>query len=122
MPGIPGIELGQGRSWNTFQHLFGENSEELPPDVQRLKDRPRKEHGLEVSGEQLIEITPVLVVPLCDEIFLELAEELQVEKVVSGEGLLAHHGLHGLHVLPCGDKRGVSREARLAAQNTVPMA
>ena len=55
--------------------------------------------------EHRLQISPVLVVPLCDEIFLELAEELQVEKVVSCEGLLAHHGLHGLHVLPCGDKR-----------------
>ena len=45
MSGIPGVELGQGGRWNTFQHLFGENSEELPADVQRLKDRPSKEQG-----------------------------------------------------------------------------
>ncbi len=42
---------------------------------------------------------PVLIISLCNEIFLKLSEELEIEKVISREGLLSHHGLHGLHVL-----------------------
>ena len=74
------------------------------------------------KSEHWIPIPPVLVVPLCDEIFLELAEELQVEKVVSREGLLAHYGFHGLHVFPCGEIRAVSWGTKLSVNNTVPMA
>ena len=36
--GLSRIELSQSRLWNTFQHFFGEYSEELPTDVQRLKN------------------------------------------------------------------------------------
>lgn len=39
---------------------------------------------------------------LSDEVLLKLLQELQVEKIIGGEGLLSHHGLHGLHVLTNG--------------------
>jgi hypothetical protein len=39
MARISGVELGQDGGWNTFQHLFREDTQQLPSDVQGL------EHG-----------------------------------------------------------------------------
>lgn len=39
---------------------------------------------------------------LGNEVLLKLLEELQVEQVIRGEGLLSHHSLHGLDVLTDG--------------------
>lgn len=39
---------------------------------------------------------------LSDEVLLKLLEELKVEQIIRGEGLLSHHGLHGLDVLTDG--------------------
>ena len=39
---------------------------------------------------------------LVDKLGLELLQELQVEQVLRGQRLLAHHRLHGLHVLADG--------------------
>lgn len=38
--GLPGVELSQSALRNPLQHLFGENSQQLPADVQGLKHRP----------------------------------------------------------------------------------
>ena len=82
--GVSRVELGEDRRRYAFQHLLGEDAQQLPPDVQRLEDGP------------------VLVVALGYEVLLELGEELQVQEIVRRQRLLADDGLHGLHVLPDG--------------------
>jgi hypothetical protein len=84
---VSGVELGEHVGRNSLQHLLGEDTQQLPANVQRLEDGT------------------VLVVALGDEVLLELAEELEVEQVVGGERLLADHSLHGLHVLADGVAR-----------------
>lgn len=37
MTWISWIELGQDRSWNSLEHLFREDTQQLPSDVQRLE-------------------------------------------------------------------------------------
>jgi len=84
MSGISGVELSEGGGWDTLQHLLGEDTEQLPANVQRFK------YG------------PVLVAALCDEGLLKLGEELQVEKIIRGKSLLTNNSLHGLHILTNG--------------------
>lgn len=84
MPGISGVELGQGAGRDPLQHLLGEDPEQLPANVQGFEDGT------------------VLVVALGDEVLLELGKELEVEEIVGGEGLLTDNGLHGLDVLTDG--------------------
>ena len=84
MPGISWIEFCQNTFFNSLQHLFGEDSKQLPANVQGLKDRP------------------VLVSSLRDEVLLEFAQKLQIEKIISGQGFLADDRLHRLHVLANG--------------------
>lgn len=38
--GLAGVELGQGALRDPLQHLFGEDSQQLPADVQGLIHRP----------------------------------------------------------------------------------
>lgn len=38
--GLAGVELGQRALRDPLQHLFGEDSQQLPADVQRLVHRP----------------------------------------------------------------------------------
>jgi len=84
MTRVTWVELCQDRSWDPLQHLLGEDPEQLPADVKRLKD------------------STVLIVALCNEVLLELAKELEVEQVIWGESLLADHRLRGLDVLANG--------------------
>lgn len=35
---ISRVELGQNRSWNSLKHLFREDTQQLPTDVQGLED------------------------------------------------------------------------------------
>ena len=35
---VPGVELSQGGCGDTLQHLLGEDTQQLPADVKRLKD------------------------------------------------------------------------------------
>ena len=44
----------------------------------------------------------LICLTLSDEVLLKLLQELQVEQIIGGEGLLSYHGLHGLHVLTNG--------------------
>lgn len=37
MAGVTRVELGQDGSWNTFEHLLGEDTEELPTNVEGLE-------------------------------------------------------------------------------------
>lgn len=39
---------------------------------------------------------------LSNKVLFKLLEELEVEEIVGSEGLLSHHGLHGLNILPNG--------------------
>lgn len=84
MPGISWVELCQCAGGNPLQHLFGEDPEQLPTDIQRLEDGP------------------ILVIALGNEIFLELGQELEVEQIVRGKSFLTNHSFHGLDVLPDG--------------------
>lgn len=38
--GLSGVELGQGALRNPFQHLLGEDSQQLPANVKSLVHRP----------------------------------------------------------------------------------
>ena len=38
--GLPGVELGDGALGDSLQHLLGEDTQQLPADVQRLVHRP----------------------------------------------------------------------------------
>ena len=38
MPRVPGVELRQSGSGDPLQHFFGEDSQQLPADVQRLEN------------------------------------------------------------------------------------
>ena len=38
--GVTRVVLGQGALWDTLQHLLGEDSQQLPANVQGLKDGP----------------------------------------------------------------------------------
>jgi hypothetical protein len=38
---ISGVEFRQDGGGNPFQHLLGEDSQQLPPDIQGLENRPR---------------------------------------------------------------------------------
>ena len=38
VPGVPRVELSQGRGRDPLQHLLGEDTEQLPADVQGLED------------------------------------------------------------------------------------
>lgn len=64
MAGISRIEFREHRRWNTLQHLLGEDSQQLPTDVERLV------------------YAAVFVVALCDEILFEFRQEFQVEEIV----------------------------------------
>lgn len=81
---VPGIELREGGGRDTFKHLLGEDTEQLPADVQGFEN------------------CAILVVTLRDEVLLELGEELEVQQVVGRERLLTDDGLHRLHVLADG--------------------
>ena len=87
LAGVAWVELGQSAGRDALEHLLGEDTQQLPADVERLEDGA------------------VLVVALRDEVLLELGEELEVEQVVGRQRLLAHHGLHRLHVLADGVAR-----------------
>jgi len=80
MPGISWIEFCQHTFLYSLQHLFGENSKQLPSDIKGFKDRS------------------VLVSTLSDEVLFEFAQEFQVEQIVGRQSFLTHHGLHSLHV------------------------
>ena len=41
MSGISGVELSEGGGWDTLQHLLGEDTEQLPANVQRFKNGPK---------------------------------------------------------------------------------
>jgi len=58
VPGVPGVELCQGGGGDTLQHLLGEDTQQLPSNVQGLEYRS------------------VLVAALGDKVLLELAKEL----------------------------------------------
>lgn len=62
--GLSRVKLGQSALRNPLEHLFGENTQQLPTDVQSLEDRP------------------VVVRTLSDEVLLKLLQELQVQQVV----------------------------------------
>lgn len=81
---VPRIELRQSGRGDTFQHLLGEDTQQLPADVQRFVDGT------------------VFVVALRYEVLLELGEEFQIEEIVRREGLLTYDSLHGLHVFANG--------------------
>ena len=66
------------------QQVLGEGAQQVPRQVQGL------EHA------------PVLIGALRDELALELLHELDEEVVLQRQRLLAHHGLHGHHVLAAG--------------------
>lgn len=38
MTRISGIEFSQDGSWDTFQHFLGEDTQQLPANVQRFED------------------------------------------------------------------------------------
>lgn len=84
MARVSWVEFRERGGGYTLQHLLGEDTEQLPTDVQRF------EH------------CAVLVVTLRDEVLLELRQELQIQQVVGCQGFLTHYGLHGLHVLTNG--------------------
>jgi hypothetical protein len=63
------------------QQVLRERAQQLPGEVQRLENRP------------------VLVPSLRDELSLELLNELDEQVVLLRQRLLAHHRLHGHHVL-----------------------
>ena len=44
----------------------------------------------------------LLQLTLSDKVLLKFLQELQVQKVIWGQGLLSHHGLHGLNVFTDG--------------------
>ena len=77
---IARIEFGQSAGRNAFQHLLGEDAQQLPANVERLEDGA------------------VLVVALRDKVLLELGQKLQIEQIVRSESFFADDGLHGLHV------------------------
>lgn len=78
---VSGVELGQCGGWDTLQHLLGEDTQQLPANVQGFKDGAFHVRALR------------------DEGLLKLGQELQVEQVISCESLFTHHGLHGLQIL-----------------------
>lgn len=84
MTGVPRIEFRESAGWDSFEHLLGEDSQQLPADVQRLEYRA------------------VFVAALRDEVFLELRQEFQIEQVVRRQRLLSYDGFHGLHVFSDG--------------------
>lgn len=81
MTRISGIKFGEGGSGDTFQHFFGENTQQLPTDVEGF------EYG------------PVFVVSLRDKVLFELGEELQVKKIVRCQRFFTYYSFHGLDVL-----------------------
>lgn len=34
MTGVPGVELREGGSWDTLEHLLGEDTQQLPANVE----------------------------------------------------------------------------------------
>jgi len=54
MTGISRIEFREGAGWDSLKHLLGEDSQKLPANVQRFKDRA------------------IFVAALRDKIFLKL--------------------------------------------------
>lgn len=80
MTRIPGVKFRQNGGRDTFQHLLGEDTQQLPTYIQRF------EYGT------------IFVTALRDEILLELRQELQIEQIVRRQSLLPHHSLHRLHV------------------------
>ena len=87
LTGIARIEFGQHTGGNTFQHFFGENTQQLPADIKRLED------------------STVFVVALCNEILLEFRQEFQIEQVVRCQSFFTNDGLHGLDVFTDGVTR-----------------
>jgi hypothetical protein len=78
---VTGVKLCQDRSWDPLQHLLGEDPEQLPADVKRLKD------------------STVLIVALCNEVLLELSKDVQAMKAVVGEEALTPDDLLYLEFL-----------------------
>jgi len=87
MAGISGVELCEDGGGDPLEHLLGEDTEQLPPNVK----------GLEHSA--------VLIVTLCNEVLLKLGQELEVQQIVGGQGFLSYDGFHGLHILTDGVTR-----------------
>jgi hypothetical protein len=81
VPGIPGVVFRQNVGRNSLQHFLGEDTEQLPADVQRFED------------------CAVFVPSLSDEVLLKLSKELQIEQIIGRESFLSDDGLHGLDVL-----------------------
>lgn len=84
MARVPRVEFSENGSWNSLKHLFREDTQQLPSDVQRLEDGA------------------VLIVALSDEILLEFSQELQIQQVIGRKSLLTDDSLHGLNVLSDG--------------------
>mmetsp|Transcript_45814 Transcript_45814/g.114867 ORF Transcript_45814/g.114867 Transcript_45814/m.114867 type:complete len:213 (-) Transcript_45814:915-1553(-) len=81
---LAGVELVEDLLRDTLEHLPGEGAAEAPCNVERVEDVTH------------------LVRLLCEEALLKLCEELEVEKVIGGESLLADDRLHGGNVLADG--------------------
>ncbi len=81
MPGVPWVVLGQNVGRDTLQHLLGEDSKQLPANVERLEN------------------SAILITSLSDEVLLKLGQELQIQEIIWGQGLLSHDSLHGLDIL-----------------------
>ena len=84
MTRISWIEFSEGTCWDTLEHLLGENTQQLPANVERFEDRS------------------ILVASLRNKVLLELGEELEIEKIVRCKSLLSYDGLHGQDVLTDG--------------------
>jgi len=92
LTGVARIEFGQHTGGNTFQHLFREDTQQLPANVERL------ENGT------------VFVVALCNEVLLEFCQEFQIEQIVRCQSFFTHDSLHGLNVFTDGVARVLKSE------------
>jgi len=61
MSRISRIEFCESAGWDSLKHFFGEDSQKLPANIQRLEDRA------------------VFVTALRDEVFLKLRQKFQVQ-------------------------------------------
>lgn len=101
-----GVELGQRLGGNTLQHFLGENSQQLPANIERLKYRSVLVVALLVHKKRI----PLVransrkrqVSYLSNKGLLKLVQKFKIQQVFSCEGLLTDNRLHGLHVFADG--------------------
>lgn len=101
MTGVPWVEFRESAGWDSLEHFLGENSQQLPANVQWFKHRA------------------VLVAALRDEVLLEFRQELQIEQIVWRQRFLSYDGFHCLHVFSDGVTSVLENTHKLVTLNTI---